>query len=65
MKKGIVYVDEALNFDNKKLLQKQLFTTWGEHLRITEDENIWATEQAWKALDKNDDEIMQGRSGLF
>ena len=63
--KGIVYVDEALNFDNKKLLQKQLFTTWGKHLRITEDENTWATEQAWKALDKNDDEIMQeGRAIL-
>ena len=57
--KGIVYVDEALNFDNKKLLQKQLFSTWGDYLRITEDENIWATEQAWKALDKNDEEIMQ------
>ena len=36
--KGIVYVDEALNFDNTKLLQKQLFDTWGKHLRITEDE---------------------------
>ena len=43
----------------KKLLQKQLFDTWGDYLRITEDENIWATEQAWKALEKNDEEIMQ------
>ncbi|BAF73041.1 BadF/BadG/BcrA/BcrD ATPase family protein [Sulfurovum sp. NBC37-1] len=57
--RGIVYVDEALNFDNRKLLEKQLFATWGEKLRITEDENHWAAEQAWKALDENDREIME------
>ena len=63
--KGLTYVDEALNFDNKALLDKQLFATWGEHLRITEDENSWATEQAWKALDKNDADIMkEGRAML-
>jgi len=63
--KGLTYVDEALNFDNKALLKKQLFTTWGEHLRITEDENNWAAEQAWKALDQNDAEIMkEGRALL-
>ena len=57
--KGILYIDEALNFDNKKLLEKQLFSTWGKLLRITEDENNWAVTQAWKALDKNDKEIMK------
>ncbi len=63
--KHIDYVDEALNFDNKELLKKQLFTTWKQRLRITEDENNWAVEQAWKALDKNDADIMQeGRSIL-
>jgi len=63
--KKIDYVDEALNFDNKKLLQKQLFSTWGTRLRITEDENRWASEQAWKALDQNDAEIMrEGRALL-
>ena len=63
--KGITYVDDALNFDNKKLLQKQLFSTWAEHLHMSEDENNWAVEQAWKALDKNDDEIMkEGRDML-
>ena len=40
--KGIVYIDEALNFDNRELLEKQLFPTWGEKLRITEEENNWA-----------------------
>jgi len=63
--KGLIYVDEALNFDNRELLKKQLFTTWGEKLRITEDENNWAVEQAWKALEQSDREIMkEGRAIL-
>ncbi|MCD6213249.1 MAG: CoA activase, partial [Sulfurovum sp.] len=57
--KNIEYVDDALNFDNHHLLKKQLFHTWGKKLRISEDENNWAVEQAWKALDKNDKEIMK------
>lgn len=63
--KNINYVEEALNFDNKGLLKKQLFNTWREKLCITEDENNWAVEQAWKALDKNDADIMaEGRQIL-
>ncbi|MDM5263054.1 acyl-CoA dehydratase activase-related protein [Sulfurovum sp. XTW-4] len=63
--KGIDYVEDALNFDNHDLLKKQLFHTWRDKLRITEDENNWAVEQAWKALDQNDAKIMQeGRSIL-
>ncbi len=63
--KGIDYVEDALNFDNHALLKKQLFDTWGDKLRITEDENNWAVDQAWKALAKNDADIMQeGRTIL-
>lgn len=63
--KGIDYVEDALNFDNKALLKKQLFQTWQEKLKITEDENNWAADQAWKALDKNDADIMkEGRQIL-
>jgi len=63
--KGINYVEEALNFDNKKLLKKQLFDTWGTKLRITKDENSWAIDQAWKSLEKNDANIMiEGRTIL-
>ncbi len=63
--KGIDYVEDALNFDDRNLLKKQLFHTWGTKLRITEDENNWAVEQAWKALDKNDADIMkEGRALL-
>ncbi|HHD78517.1 MAG TPA: CoA activase [Epsilonproteobacteria bacterium] len=63
--KNVDYVDEPLNFDNKELLKKQLFATWENRLHITEDENNWAVEQAWKALDKNDADIMaEGRAIL-
>ncbi len=63
--KGIDYVEDALNFDNPDLLKKQLFHTWKDKLRITEDENNWAVEQAWKALEQNDAQIMQeGRTIL-
>jgi len=63
--KGIDYVEDALNFDNQDLLKKQLFETWKTKLHITEDENNWAVEQAWKALEKNDLEIMkEGRAIL-
>jgi predicted CoA-substrate-specific enzyme activase len=63
--KGIDYVEDALNFDNRDLLKKQLFHTWKTKLHITEDENNWAVDQAWKALVKNDTNIMQeGRAIL-
>ena len=62
---GIDYVEEALNFDDRNLLKKQLFHIWGNRLRITEDENNWAAAQAWKALDQNDADIMkEGRAVL-
>ncbi len=57
--KNIDYVEDSLNFDKHDLLKKQLFKTWQTRLRITEDENNWAVDQAWKALDQNDAEIMQ------
>ncbi len=63
--KNVDYVEDALNFDNQELLKKQLFATWKEKLRITEDENNWAIDQAWKALDENDADIMkEGRAIL-
>jgi len=62
---GITYVDDSLNFDNRKLLKKQLFETWGKTLKITADENSWAVDQAWRALDESDEKIMlEGREIL-
>lgn len=57
--KKIDYVEDSLNFDKHDLLKKQLFNTWEKRLRITKDENNWAVEQAWKALEYNDAQIMQ------
>jgi len=57
--KNIDYVEDPLNFDNPDLLKKQLFATWKSKLHITEDENNWAVDQAWKALEKNDGDIMK------
>jgi len=63
--RGIVYVDEALDFDNKSLLQEQLFAIWGKRLRITKDESDWACEEGWRALQMQDDTIMtEGRAIL-
>jgi len=63
--RNIDYVEDPLNFDNQRLLKKQLFNTWSQKLRITEDESNWAVDQAWKALDKNDTDIMEeGRAIL-
>jgi predicted nucleotide-binding protein (sugar kinase/HSP70/actin superfamily) len=55
--KSIEYVDDALNFDDRDLLKKQLFTMWKDKLQITEDESNWAVEEAWKALEENDAKI--------
>ncbi len=64
-KKGIEYIDDSLPFANKLLLEKELFGTWGERLGITADENRWAVEQGWKALEANEKEIMaEGRAIL-
>ncbi len=58
LKAGLSYIDASLNFDNEKLLEKQLFDTWGDLLKISRDENRWAVKQANKALVQNDQEMM-------
>jgi len=58
-KQHITYVEDALDFDNTVLLKKQLFATWKDKLRITEDENNWAVEQAFKALQANETSLMK------
>ncbi|CAA0124552.1 (R)-phenyllactate dehydratase activator [BD1-7 clade bacterium] len=61
-RKGITYVDAAVSMNEPNLLKKQLFDTWGDKLRITEDENNFAVAQAWKALDTLDEVLQtQGR----
>ncbi len=63
--KGIEYIDDSMTFDNKTLLKKELFNTWQERLHITKDESNWAVEQALKALEANDEAIMQEGQALL
>ena len=51
---GIEWVDDAIAFNEKNLLKKRLFSVWGPRLGITEDENEWAVDEAYKALDAFD-----------
>jgi len=46
----INYVDNALDFTDKKLLEAQLLSSWSEILGISTVENKRACEQAWQAL---------------
>lgn len=55
--KNVIFVDAALNFNMQKLLEQQLFQTWGEKLNITVDENNWACQQAWLALQQTSIEL--------
>ncbi len=58
-KRNIDFIDDSISFDNKALLKKELFNTWGKRLLVTEDESNWATKQAWKALELNDKQIQE------
>ena len=57
--KGVTYLDDALHFEERGLLEDQLWQTWGERLEITRDENRWAVERAWEALKQSDTDMEQ------
>lgn len=59
---GIKYIDSALDFTDKKLLEKQLFNTWSNNFCLTEEENKAACKKAWKAMQTVDIELQ--RRGL-
>jgi predicted nucleotide-binding protein (sugar kinase/HSP70/actin superfamily) len=63
--RGITYLDPALSLNEPLLLKHKMFEAFSEHLAITEDENNFAVDQAYKAL-KNFDDMMQekGRAVL-
>ena len=54
---GMTFISDPLNFELPHLLRRQLFETWGRWMGITEDENEWACEQAWAALNVCDGEL--------
>ncbi|MCZ7586617.1 MAG: acyl-CoA dehydratase activase-related protein [Deltaproteobacteria bacterium] len=49
---NIEYLDAAVNFEEPNLLKRVLFETWGERLKITEDESDFAAEQGFIALNE-------------
>lgn len=50
--KNTSYINDALDFQNKEYLKKQLFETWTKRLGLTKEENSFAVEEGLKALSK-------------
>jgi predicted nucleotide-binding protein (sugar kinase/HSP70/actin superfamily) len=50
--RGIEYLDTALSFDERHLLARRMFATWGSRLGVTEDESDFACRQAWAAFEE-------------
>lgn len=48
--KETIYVNDAMDFQNKGYLKKQLLETWGKRLTISKAENDLAVEEGMKAL---------------
>jgi predicted nucleotide-binding protein (sugar kinase/HSP70/actin superfamily) len=57
--RGIEYLDPAMTFTEPMLMKRQLFECFGPKLEITEDENDFAVDQAWKALDIVDQDLQK------
>ena len=52
--RNITYIDNPTTMSEPMLLKQQMFKAWGEELQITEDENNFAIDEAWKALEAFD-----------
>jgi activator of 2-hydroxyglutaryl-CoA dehydratase/predicted nucleotide-binding protein (sugar kinase/HSP70/actin superfamily) len=53
-KAGVEWIDDAIAFNERNLLKKRLFGVWGPRFGITEDENDWAVDEAFKGLEAFD-----------
>lgn len=49
--RGITYLDTAVSLNEPLLLKAKLFEEFGERLQVSEDENNFAVDQAFKSLD--------------
>jgi len=58
-KNGLEYIDDTVTFTNLELLAKQLWQTWGDKLKITEDESNFALTQALKAQNSYEKMVQQ------
>src|SRR3569623_1001084 len=57
--RGISYLDTAVTLNEKLMCKKQMFDEWGPLLGLTEDENDFAIDQAWAAVEQFDAEMMK------
>jgi predicted nucleotide-binding protein (sugar kinase/HSP70/actin superfamily) len=57
--RGISYLDPAVTLNEPLLCKRQMFTEWGPLLGITEDENDFAIDQAFRAVDAFEEEMQK------
>ncbi|MFS1514617.1 BadF/BadG/BcrA/BcrD ATPase family protein [Chengkuizengella sp. SCS-71B] len=57
--RGIIYFDPAVTFTEQNMMKKQLFEAFNDFLQITEDENNFAVDEAWKAMALFDHEMQE------
>lgn len=57
--RNITYLDTAVSLNEPLLLKARMFAAFAEHLHITEDENNFAVDQAYKALDHFDEHMQE------
>ena len=63
--RGIEYLSPAFSFSEPTRFKDILFQTFGERLGLTRDENDFATQEAFKALDRFDADVQEkGRAIL-
>lgn len=63
--RNIRYYDTALSLNEPLLLKARMFAAFAEELQMTEDENNFAVDQAFKALEKFDQHMQdKGRAIL-
>jgi predicted nucleotide-binding protein (sugar kinase/HSP70/actin superfamily) len=54
---GVEYVDPAATLAEPNYFARQMYETWGERLRVTEDESDFACRQGFAALRQYDEEM--------
>lgn len=57
--RGVRYFDPAVTFTEKNLQKKQLYEAMKDFLKITEDENNFAVDEAWKAMELFDKHMQE------
>ncbi len=55
--RNISYLDTAITLNEPLMCKKQMFDEWAPLLGITEDENNWAVDEAFKAVQAFEDEM--------